>query len=494
MQYVLSIDQGTTGTRAMIFDKKGVQIANAHEEHEQIYPKPGWVEHSADEIWEKTLTVIQNGLEVIKSDFSSIDSIGVTNQRETVVFWDKKTGKPVHNAIVWQCRRTADICYELKDAGHTELFKEKTGLVLDPYFSGTKIRWLIENVPKIKDKIKNNELLVGTIDSWLIWKLTGNHITDYSNASRTLLFNIKEGKWDEELLDILKIPIEILPEVRQSSDKDTYGETGSLFGRSVPVCGNAGDQQAALFGQNCFNEGEVKNTYGTGNFLLMNTGEKIVYSKQGLLSTIAWKIDGKLTYALEGSVFVSGAVIKWLEEGLQIVKEKAELVEAMNKTEDNQGVYFVPAFVGLGTPHWDAYARGTIIGLTRGTKREHIIRAALESICYQSHDVIQAMEKDSNIKLSLLRADGGVTNCEPVLQFQADISGVTVQRPVVNETTALGAAYLAGLASGFWDNLEDIKNNFQIGVECAPKMSADKKREYLTHWHEAVKRSKGWVR
>ncbi|MCG3226570.1 MAG: glycerol kinase GlpK, partial [Candidatus Heimdallarchaeota archaeon] len=454
MKFVLSIDQGTTGTRAMIFNHSGEEVSKSYVEHKQIFPNPGWVEHNPDEIWRNTLKVVKDAIISANLDPVQICSIGVTNQRETVVAWNKETNTPLHNAIVWQCRRTAEMCDALKNDGFFETFNSKTGLVIDPYFSGTKIKWLLANSSKVQDQLKNENLAVGTIDSWLIWKLTGKHVTDYSNASRTLLFNIHTGEWDNELLEIMKIPKSILPEVRPSSDKNFYGFTKKqIIGSEIPVAGCAGDQQAALFGQNCFEPGDVKNTYGTGNFMLMNTGNRAIQSKNGLLTTIAWKIDDNLTYALEGSVFITGAAIQWLENGIEILKNKEELTRVMNETPDTQGVFFVPAFVGLGAPYWDSYARGTIVGLTRGTTRDHIIRATVESICFQSEDVFKAMSKDSDTPITVLRVDGGVTKCLPLLQFQADISNVNVQKPRVNETTALGAAYLAGLAVNYWENL-----------------------------------------
>jgi len=494
MKYVLSIDQGTTGTRAMIFDHDGHEVSKSYVAHEQIYPKAGWVEHNPLEIWENTKHTIKEALSLAKLEPSALVSIGITNQRETIVAWDSNTGLPLYNAIVWQCRRTAEMCDQLKKDGYEEIFKEKTGLLLDPYFSGTKIRWLLENVPKVKEAQKNGTLKVGTIDSWLIWNLTGKHVTDLSNASRTLLLDIHKSQWDEELLEILSIPAFILPELRPSSDKETYGSTKKeLLGVEIPVAGDAGDQQAALFGQNCFEAGQVKNTYGTGNFMLMNTGTRAIKSNTGLLTTIAWKIDNDVYYALEGSVFITGAAIQWLENGLNILESKERLTEVMLKLESTEGVYFVPAFTGLGAPYWDPYARGLIIGITRGTTQDHIIRATLEAICYQSEEVFQAMKKDSNREITILRVDGGVTACDSLLQFQADISGIKVQRPVVNETTALGAAYLAGLATGFWDTLDDIKLNFQISAEFEPNMPSDKKAKMLEKWREAVNRSKSWA-
>ena len=493
MNLILSIDQGTTGTRSILFNSKGEEVAKSYEEHKQFFPSPGWVEHDPSEIWLKTLKTVKNTINIAKIESSEVSGIGIANQRETIVAWDKNTGVPLHNAIVWQCRRTAGMCDELRNSGYAEIFKKKTGLVLDPYFSGTKIKWLIENSEKIKSSLADDSLAVGTIDSWLIHNLTGNHLTDYSNASRTLLFNIQTGAWDDELLEILKIPKHILPEVRLSSDKETYGETGSLFKHPIPIAGNAGDQQAALFGQNCFDQGDVKNTYGTGNFMLMNTGNNVIHSNNGLLTTVAWKLDDKITYALEGSVFITGASIHWLEHELGILENKSELIDIMNNYPTTEGVYFVPAFVGLGAPDWDPYARGLIVGLTRGSTREHIIRAALESICYQSEDVFKAMCLDSEMDISMLRVDGGVTNCSPLLQFQANISNVKVQKPVVTETTALGAAYLAGLAVGYWENLDDIRRIFHIEQEFLPSLESQKREELLLNWKKAKNRSKNWI-
>ena len=491
MKFVLSIDQGTTGTRAMIFNHRGEEVSKSYVQHKQIFPQPGWVEHDPEEIWENTLNVIKDAISLANLDVKQVCSIGVTNQRETVVAWNKETNKPLNNAIVWQCRRTADICETLKKDGFFKIFNSKTGLVLDPYFSGTKIKWLLANSSKVQDQLKIDNLAVGTIDSWLIWNLTGEHVTDFSNASRTLLFNIHTGEWDNELLEIMKIPESILPEVRPSSDKDFYGFTKKqIQGSEVPVAGCAGDQQAALFGQTCFEEGDVKNTYGTGNFMLMNSGNRAIQSKNGLLTTIAWKIDNTLTYALEGSVFITGAAIQWLEKGIKILESKEELTRVMNETPDTQGVFFVPAFVGLGAPYWDSYARGTMVGLTRGTTRDHIIRATLESICFQSEDVFEAMSKDSGNPITVLRVDGGVTNCLPLLQFQADISNIIVQKPKVNETTALGAAYLAGLAINYWENLEDIRQNFLIEHTFESTMTLEKREALKDQWTKAIRQTR----
>lgn len=491
MKFVLSIDQGTTGTRAMVFNYEGDAVSKSYVEHKQIFPQPGWVEHNPEEIWKNTQTVTKNALSSANLEPSQICSIGITNQRETIVAWNKETNKPLHNAIVWQCRRTADICDTLKNEGFFEVFNSKTGLVLDPYFSGTKIKWLLEKSDRVTNQIDQENLAVGTIDSWLIWNLTGKHVTDYSNASRTLLFNIHSGEWDDELLEIMNIPKSILPEARPSSDKEIYGHTKeSLFGCEIPVAGCAGDQQAALFGQTCFETGDVKNTYGTGNFMLMNTGEEVIKSQAGLLTTIAWKINNRLTYALEGSVFITGAAIQWLEEGIEILETKEDLTTIMNETSDTQGVFFVPAFVGLGAPYWDSRARGTIVGLTRGTNKEHIIRATLESICYQSEDVFEAMCKDSGTQIQTLRVDGGVTNCSPLLQFQADISNIIVQKPKINETTALGAAYLAGLAVNYWEDLEDIRKNFLIDQSFHPTISLEKRESLKRQWKQAIKQTR----
>ncbi|NPD89253.1 MAG: glycerol kinase GlpK [Asgard group archaeon] len=494
MKFVLSIDQGTTGTRAMIFNHSGEEVSKSYIKHKQIFPKPGWVEHNPEEIWGNSLTVIKEAISSADLDSNQICSIGVTNQRESIVAWNKETKKPLHNAIVWQCRRTAEICDTLKYDGFFDIFNNKTGLVLDPYFSGTKIKWLLANSNKVQDQLKQNNLAVGTIDSWLIWNLTGKHVTDYSNASRTLLFNIHSGEWDNELLEIMKVPQSILPEVRPSSDKNFYGLTkNKILGSEIPVAGCAGDQQAALFGQTCFDEGDVKNTYGTGNFMLMNSGNQAIKSETGLLTTIAWKIDNKLTYALEGSVFITGAAIQWLEKGIEILENKEELTKIMQETPDTQGVFFVPAFVGLGAPYWDSYARGTMVGLTRGTTRDHIIRATIESICFQSEDVFQAMSKDSGTPITVLRVDGGVTNCLPLLQFQADISNVIVQKSRVNETTALGAAYFAGLAVNYWEDLEDIRQNFLIEQTFESTMTSEKRDDLKDLWKRAIERAKAWV-
>ncbi len=487
-QYIMSIDQGTTSTRAIIFDENSEIVSSASKEIKQIYPKPGWVEHNANEIWLSTLSVIAQSLINKDIQASQIKAIGITNQRETTVVWDKNTGLPIHNAIVWQSRQTSEICDALKADGLEPLFKSKTGLVIDAYFSGTKIKWILDNVKGAKEKAVKGELMFGTIDSWLVYKLTGNdvHVTDYTNASRTMIYNIHTLEWDKELCDILGIPLTMLPEVKQSSE--IYGHTVKyhFFGETVPIAGMAGDQQAALFGQACFDKGMVKNTYGTGCFMLMNTGEKPVESNHGLLTTIAWGIDGKITYALEGSVFVAGSSIQWLRDGLQIIKS-AEETEALANTLDSQeGVYLVPAFVGLGTPYWDTDVRGAIFGLTRGTSRAHFATAALQSICYQSMDVLRAMEEDCKLPIQSFKVDGGATVNNYLMQFQSDIINLPVERPVTLETTALGAAYLAGLAVGFWKNQDAIVQAWRHDKTFTPNMAEKTRDLYTSQWKKAV--------
>ncbi len=460
-KYIMSLDQGTTSSRCIIFNKKGEVVSVAQKEFTQIYPKAGWVEHDPLEIWGKQAGVAGEALNIARISPEQIAGIGITNQRETTVVWNKRTGMPVYNAIVWQCRRTAGYCDELREKNIDKTIKEKTGLMLDAYFSATKIKWILDNVEGARELAEKGDLLFGNIDTWLIWNMTKGkvHVTDYTNASRTMLFNIHELKWDEELLEIFDIPKSMLPEVKPSSC--VYGETDEiLFGVSIPISGDAGDQQAALFGQTCFNAGMAKNTYGTGCFLLMNTGEKAVDSKNGLLTTIAVGIDGKVEYALEGSVFIGGAVIQWLRDELRMIKTAQETEKYATAVEDNNGVYLVPAFVGIGAPYWDSYARGTILGLTRGAKKEHIIRAALESMAYQTHDVLKAMEEDSGIELKALKVDGGACQNNFLMQFQSDILGVQVDRPEVVETTALGAAYLAGLAVGYWKDRNEVSQNW----------------------------------
>ncbi|WP_027625882.1 glycerol kinase GlpK [Clostridium lundense] len=494
-KYVMALDQGTTSSRCILFNEKGLVVSVAQKEFKQIYPKGGWVEHDPMEIWATQFSVATEAMAKANIEAKDIAGIGITNQRETTIVWDKRTGIPVYNAIVWQCRRTAPTCDELKERGLTDTIKKKTGLVVDAYFSGTKIKWILDNVPGAREEAEKGNLIFGNVDTWLIWNLTKGkaHVTDYTNASRTMIFNIHDLKWDEELLEILNIPKSMLPEVKPSSC--VYGETAiALFGAPIPIAGDAGDQQAALFGQTCFQEGTAKNTYGTGCFLLMNTGEKAVESKNGLLTTIAVGINGKVQYALEGSIFIGGAVIQWLRDELRMLKDSPESEKYATAVEDTNGVYLVPAFVGLGAPHWDAYARGTIVGLTRGAKKEHFIRAALESMAYQTYDVLKAMEEDSGIKLKALKVDGGACANNFLMQFQSDILGVPVERPEVIETTALGAAYLAGLAVGYWKDREDVSHNWAISKTFEPTMAEDKREELAAGWHEAVKRSMGWAK
>lgn len=488
-QYILSIDQGTTSSRAVIFNKTGRIITIAQKEFSQILPKPGWVEQNPQEIWSSVQSVIAEALANAGLSGSNIHAIGIANQRETTVIWDKNTGKPIYNAIVWQSRQTADICQELKNKGVENIFREKTGLVIDPYFSGTKIKWILDNVEKARQKAENGDLLFGTIDTWLLWKLTKGkvHATDYSNASRTLLYNIHQLKWDEELLSYLNIPNSILPEVRNSSEIFGYTVPETFAGYSVPIGGIAGDQQAALFGQTCFEQGMVKNTYGTGCFILMNTGNKAYLSEKGLLTTIAWRINNKIDYALEGSVFVAGAAVQWLRDGLTIINNAEEIESEAAKVKDSGGIYVVPAFVGLGTPYWDAEVRGSIFGLTRGTKKEHIARATLESIAYQSKDVISVMQEETGIEIPLLKVDGGAVSNNILMQFQSDILGTKIQRPKCMETTALGAAFLAGLAVGFWKDTEEIAETWKMDREFTPQMEKQTAENLYEKWQKAVK-------
>ncbi|MFW6266797.1 MAG: glycerol kinase GlpK [Halanaerobium sp.] len=493
-KYILAIDQGTTSSRAIVFNHDGEIVASSQREFTQHFPKPGWVEHDPDEIWGTTLAVMADAMGRKDINPSQIAAIGITNQRETTVVWDAETGKPIHNAIVWQDRRTASICDDLKDQGLEEKIKNKTGLVVDAYFSGTKIKWLLDNVDGARERAEKGELRFGTIDSWLIWKLTGGktHVTDYTNASRTMVYNIFDLEWDQEMLDILEIPESMLPEVKQSSE--VYGETADyhFFGQNVPIAGIAGDQQAATFGQVCYEKGTAKNTYGTGCFMLMNTGEKAVKSENGLLTTIAYGVDGKVNYALEGSIFIAGAAIQWLRDEMKLIDSAPESEEHARKVDDTGGVYVVPAFAGLGAPYWDMYARGTIVGLTRGSSRNHIIRATLESIAYQSRDVLEAMEADSGIELKKMRVDGGAAMNDFLMQFQADILGSEVERPEINETTALGAAYLAGLAVGFWENKEELVQKWKKDKDFKSKMTEDKREKLYKGWKKAVERSKDW--
>ena len=492
-KYLVAIDQGTTSSRSIVFDKQGNIIQVAQKEFTQIFPKPGWVEHDPMEIWSSQLGVLTEVKARAGISAGDVAAIGITNQRETTVVWDKNTGKPVYNAIVWQCRRTADYCETLKAKGFDKVIKEKTGLIVDAYFSGTKVRWILENVPGAREKAEKGELLFGNIDTWLVWNLTKgkSYITDYSNASRTMLFNIHKLEWDKDILKEFNIPIQMLPEVKPSSF--VYGKSASEFlGGEVPIAGIAGDQQAALFGQCCFEPGTVKNTYGTGCFILMNTGEKAVESKNGLLTTIAWGADGKVEYALEGSVFIAGAAIQWLRDGLRVIDNAAFSEQYAAKVPDSGGVYVVPAFVGLGAPYWDQYARGTIVGITRGTTKEHFVRATLESLAYQSHDVIKAMESDAGVPIKSIRVDGGATANNFLMQFQADILNTDVVRPKVIESTALGAVYLAGLAVGYYADKQDIvKNVAQDRVFKSTIQDADRVK-LVAGWKEAVKRSLGW--
>lgn len=487
-KYIMALDLGTTSCRCIIFDKNGRICSAAQKEFTQYFPQPGWVEHDAEEIWATQTGLMYEAMSKIDITINEIAGIGITNQRETTVLWDKETGRPVHKAIVWQCRRTAGYCDELKKLGMAEFFRSKTGLVLDAYFSATKLRWLLDNAAGARERAEKGKLLFGTVDSWIIWKLTGGkvHVTDYSNASRTMLFNIHTLKWDEEILRVLKIPQQILPEVKPSSH--VYGYTDSkLFGREVPIAGAGGDQQCALFGQTCFERGEVKNTYGTGGFMLMNTGTAPVNSHNGLVTTIAWGVDDKVEYALEGSIFVAGAAVQWLRDELGLIHDAAESEVLAKSVPDANGCYVVPAFVGLGAPYWDQYARGAIVGLTRGVNRNHIVRATLESIAYQVNDVLMAMKEDSGIPITSLRVDGGACDNDFLMQFQADILNTSVVRPYCIETTAMGAAYLAGLAVGYWRSKEEILANHIIAAEFKPQMGQAKRESLLQGWHNAVK-------
>ncbi len=489
MKYILSLDQGTTSSRAILFNKEAEIKSVAQEEFTQFFPKPGWVEHDAMEIWNSQLKVAKQAIKNLRLKAQDVAAIGITNQRETTLVWDKKTGIPIHKAIVWQDRRTASICDKLKKKGLTNYIRKNTGLVIDAYFSGTKIKWILDNVKGARKRAQKGELLFGTIDSWLVYKLTGGkvHITDYSNASRTMIYNIKNLEWDKKLLKELGIPEAMLPAVQDSSK--VYGHTDpKLFGAEIPIAGIAGDQQAALFGQACYKKGMAKNTYGTGCFMLMNTGNEMVTSKAGLLTTIAWGLNGKVTYALEGSVFIAGAAIQWLRDGLKIIDESPDSEFYAMKVEDTGGVYVVPAFAGLGAPYWDMYARGAIYGLTRGTNKAHLVRATLESLAYQTRDVLDAMKKDSKANLTTLRVDGGASANDLLMHFQADILGTTVQRPEIIETTALGAAYLAGLAVGYWKKNE-ISKNWKIDEEFKPEMDNKERTKLYKGWQDAVKRT-----
>lgn len=495
-KYIMALDQGTTSSRCIIYDRNGKMVSVAQKEFTQYYPKPGWVEHDAGEIWSTQMTVAHEAMLQINATYKNIEAIGITNQRETTIVWDKKTGEPVCNAIVWQCRRTAEFCDELKEIeGLSEKIREKTGLLVDAYFSGTKLKWILDNIEGARKKAQEGRLLFGTVESWLIWKMTGGqvHVTDYSNASRTMMFNIKTLEWDDELLEILKIPKEMLPKPVPSSM--IYGETEPMqFGVPIKISGAAGDQQSALFGQTCFNAGEAKSTYGTGCFLLLNTGEEPVYSKNGLLTTIAWGLDGKVNYALEGSVFVCGAAVQWLRDELQILPSASKSEKMALSVPDSAGVYVVPAFVGLGAPYWDPYARGAILGLTRGADKNHVVRATLESMAYQCYDLLSAMSQDLGKDLVALNVDGGACENNFLMQFQSDILNCNVMRPKCIETTSLGAAYLAGLATGYWKNKEDVLNNWQIDKVFEPDMSEDKRSEMLNGWRKAVKCVAGWAK
>jgi len=494
-KYVLALDAGTTSNRCILFNEKGEICSVAQKEFTQIYPKPGWVEHDANEIWATQLGVAVEAMQKIGASASDIAAIGITNQRETTIVWDKNTGEPVYHAIVWQCRRTSEYCDSLKEKGLVDTFRSKTGLVIDAYFSGTKLHWILENVPGVRERAEKGDLLFGTVDTWLIWKLTGGkvHATDYSNASRTLLFNINTLEWDKEILSELNIPACMLPKAMPSSGIFGYADP-QFFGGSIPISGAAGDQQAALFGQTCYQPGEAKNTYGTGCFMLMNTGEKPVFSKNGLVTTIAWGLDGKVNYALEGSIFVAGAAIQWLRDELKIIDSSPDSEYFAGKVKDTNGCYVVPAFVGLGAPHWDQYARGTIVGLTRGCNKYHIVRATLDSLVYQVNDVLNAMKADSGIELAALKVDGGACANNYLMQTQADIINAPVKRPTCVETTAMGAAYLAGLAVGYWASKEDVVKNWAIDKTFEPAIDDAERTERVSGWNKAVKCAFGWAK
>ena len=494
MAYILAFDQGTTSSRSILFNRKGEMISSARKEFRQIFPKPGWVEHDPVEIWSSQISVAAETLSTADVKASEIQGIGITNQRETTVVWNRETGVPLYNAIVWQDRRTSETCQQLREAGYEDLFREKTGLVLDPYFSGTKIKWILDHVEGARELADRGKLLAGTVDSWLVWKLTAGdvHITDVTNASRTLLFNINTLEWDQELLDLLDIPLSMLPEVKSSSE--VYGKTSpDIFSERIPIAGIAGDQQAALFGQVCTQPGMAKNTYGTGCFMLMNTGTKPITSGSNLLTTVAWKIGDRTEYALEGSVFIGGAVVQWLRDGLELIRNSGDIENLASQVDDTDGVYMVPAFSGLGAPHWDPHARGLIIGITRGTQKEHIARAALDSIAYQSFDLLRAMEEDSGIPLKELRVDGGASVNNLLMQFQADLLEVPVVRPTLTETTALGAACLAGLATGYWNDLDEIAAIWKEDRVFDPSMDSGRRESRLKGWSRAVERSTDWA-
>ena len=494
-KYVMALDAGTTSNRCILFNERGEMCSVAQKEFTQYFPRPGWVEHDANEIWSSQLGVAVEAMQKIAASAEDIAAIGITNQRETTIVWDKATGEPVYHAIVWQCRRTSEYCDSLKEKGLVDTFRRKTGLVIDAYFSGTKLKWILDNVEGVRERAEQGELLFGTVETWLIWKLTKGaaHVTDYSNAARTMLFNINDLAWDQEILAELGIPACMLPKPMPSSY--VYGMADpAFFGGAIPVSGAAGDQQAALFGQTCFTAGEAKNTYGTGCFLLMNTGETPVFSRNGLLTTIAWGVDGKVNYALEGSIFVAGAAIQWLRDEMRLIDSAADSEYMAKKVKDTHGCYVVPAFTGLGAPHWDQYARGTIVGITRGVNKYHIIRATLESLAYQVNDVLQAMRADSGIALNSLKVDGGASANDFLMQAQADIINAPVNRPSCVETTAMGAAYLAGLAVGYWHSKEDVIKNWAIDQTFRPSISEEERREKIKGWEKAVKYSYGWAK
>lgn len=492
-EYILSLDQGTTSSRAILFDRNGIPKTVAQKEFTQIYPKPGWVEHDPEEIWKTQSEVALEAIAGAGLESKNIAAIGITNQRETTIVWDRSTGKALYNAIVWQDRRTAVFCDQLKKEGHSRTIREKTGLIIDAYFSATKVRWILDNVEGARAKAEAGQLAFGTVDSWLIWKLTNGalHITDVTNASRTMIFNINTLKWDEELLEIFKIPVSMLPDVKSSSE--VYGETAGLFGTHIPIAGIAGDQQAALFGQMCIEPGMVKNTYGTGCFMVMNIGNKPIESKSQLLTTVAWKIGKDIQYALEGSIFIAGAVVQWLRDGLGIIKESADIEKLAGSVKDSDGVYFVPAFAGLGAPHWDQHARGTMVGITRGTTAAHIARASLDSIAYQTLEVLAAMQNDSGIEIRELRVDGGATVNNKLMQFQSDLLQADVIRPETTETTALGAAYLAGLAVKYWIDIDEIKKQWKMDRRFSPQLEASETEVLVKGWYRAVKATKAWA-
>lgn len=493
--YIMALDAGTTSNRCILFNEQGEICSLAQKEFKQYFPQPGWVEHDANEIWSTQLGVAVEAMSKIGASAEDIAAIGITNQRETTIVWDRETGEPVYHAIVWQCRRTSQYCDELKEKGLTEKFREKTGLVIDAYFSGTKLKWILDEVPGVRERAEKGELLFGTVETWLIWKLTKGRVfvTDYSNASRTMLFNINTLDWDDEILQELNIPRCMLPEPKPSSF--VYGMADpQFFGGEIPISGAAGDQQAALFGQTCFAAGEAKNTYGTGGFLLMNTGEKPIFSRNGLVTTIAWGLNGKVNYALEGSIFVAGAALQWLRDEMRLIDSAADSEYMANKVKDTNGCYVVPAFTGLGAPHWDQYARGTIVGITRGVNKYHIIRATLESLAFQTNDVLQAMRADSGLELSNLRADGGASANNLLMQMQADLIQAPVQRPSCVESTAAGAAYLAGLAVKYWESPEEIKKNWAVDRRFLPQISSEEQQKKIKHWNRAVKYAYGWAK